>query len=76
MTIPIDEEELEREGRTAAAAGQDWRTNPFLRRDRMPMTTRESVGEWARKRDAWQRGYEGEIGSQEDAQVDGTGLLR
>ena len=46
-------------GAQAAAAGQPWHSNPYLRQDHAPRVTGESVCEWARKHDAWQRGFEG-----------------
>jgi hypothetical protein len=46
-------------GAQAAAAGLPWYSNPYLRQDHAPRATGESVCEWARKHDAWQRGFEG-----------------
>lgn len=64
MTIPalrrmLDESTLELEGARAAAAGWPWHSNPYLHRANMPPATGDSVTEWSRKHDAWQRGYEG-----------------
>jgi hypothetical protein len=50
---------LEREGAHAAAQGQSWRANPFLLQQNMPQATGESLGDWSRRHDAWQRGFEG-----------------
>ena len=61
----VDESILEREGATAAARGLSWQSNPYLRRDLMPASTGESLNRWARKHDAWQRGFEAYGGKQE-----------
>ena len=45
-------------GAQAAADGRPWHSNPYLRRDHTPPATGETVNEWARKHDAWQRGFE------------------
>ncbi|HET9646024.1 MAG TPA: CrpP-related protein [Burkholderiaceae bacterium] len=54
-----EESRLEREGALAAAAGLSWQANPYLKRESMPAATGEPFAEWARKHDAWLRGYEG-----------------
>ena len=56
---PFDESTLEREGARAAQAGRGWQSNPYLRRENMPQATGETLREWSRKHDAWQRGFEG-----------------
>lgn len=56
-------------GAQAAAAGQPWHSNPYLRQDHAPRVTGESVCEWARKHDAWQRGFEGYDGGGAFAQL-------
>lgn len=53
-----DEKTLEQEGARASQAGRSWRSNPYLLRVNMPQFTGEAVREWARKHDAWQRGFE------------------
>jgi hypothetical protein len=53
------ESALERESAQAAARGQHWRSNPFLLKDNMPQASGESLGDWPRRHDAWQRGFEG-----------------
>jgi hypothetical protein len=55
----FSESVLEREGARAAAQGQSWRSNPFLQAQNMPQATGESLGDWSRRHDAWQRGFEG-----------------
>ncbi|WKB55430.1 CrpP-related protein [Eleftheria terrae] len=59
MKPPFDESNLERDGARAAQADHSWRANPFLQRENMPGATGETLREWSRKHDAWQRGYEG-----------------
>lgn len=59
MAAPLDETALEREGARAANQGASWQSNPYLRRENMPEATGESVHDWSRKHDAWQRGFEG-----------------
>jgi hypothetical protein len=59
MKNPFDETTLEQEGARAAQAGRSWHTNPYLRRENMPQATGQTPREWARKHDAWQRGFEG-----------------
>lgn len=54
-----DEAGLEREGERAATTGRSWHSNPYLRKENMPGATGESLREWSRKHDAWQRGFEG-----------------
>ena len=54
----LSDEALEREGEFAAARGRSWQSNPYLRREQMPVATGESLSTWARKHDAWQRGFE------------------
>ena len=54
----LSDEALEREGEFAAARGRSWQSNPYLRREQMPLATGESLGAWARKHDAWQGGFE------------------
>jgi len=56
-------------GAQAAASGQPWHSNPYLRQDHTPRATGESVCEWARKHDAWQRGFEGDDGGCAFAQL-------
>ncbi|NML16479.1 CrpP-related protein [Azohydromonas caseinilytica] len=56
---PFGESALEREGARAAAHGADWRANPFLQRNNMPQASGESLADWSRRHDAWQRGFEG-----------------
>jgi hypothetical protein len=58
------ERQIERSGAEAAAQGLGWQANPYLRPENMPVATGESLAEWCRKHDAWQRGFEG--GSRED----------
>jgi hypothetical protein len=53
------ESALEREGALAAAHGQSWQSNPFLHKHNMPQAAGESLGDWSRRHDAWQRGFEG-----------------
>lgn len=60
MINDFDEAALEREGAGAAHAGQSWQSNPYLRRQNMPLATGETVQLWSRKHDAWQRGFEGQ----------------
>lgn len=63
MSLPLDSDgALATCGAQAAAAGQPWHSNPYLRRDHAPRATGESVNEWARKHDAWQRGFEAYVG--------------
>jgi len=66
----MTEASLEREGALAASRGRDWRSNPYLRREQMPMATGESLRTWARKHDAWQRGFERGTQSDEAAFAD------
>ncbi|AKJ31892.1 CrpP-related protein [Caldimonas brevitalea] len=66
MKAPFDESALEREGARAARGGHAWQSNPFLKRENMPAVTGESLREWSRKHDAWQRGFEG-YGRRSDA---------
>jgi len=54
----VEDSVLEREGALAASRGRSWQANPYLRRDLMPVATGESLHLWARKHDAWQRGFE------------------
>ena len=54
----LNEQALEREGEFAASRGHGWQSNPYLRREHMPAATGESLRAWARKHDAWQRGFE------------------
>lgn len=61
MKPPFDESDLERRGAAAAAAGHPWHSNPFLRPENMPAATGETLREWSRKHDAWQRGFEGAV---------------
>jgi hypothetical protein len=49
---------IESDGARAAAAGRDWRANPYLRRENMPAATGESLHDWSDRHDAWQRGFE------------------
>jgi len=49
---------LELEGIRAARSGLTWKANPYLHRDNMPAASGDSLKEWARKHDAWQRGFE------------------
>lgn len=58
MRDSLSERHLEREGEFAAARGRSWQSNPYLRREQMPVATGESLSAWARKHDAWQRGFE------------------
>lgn len=58
MTSTVDQAVLEREGASAAQAGRSWQSNPYLQRENMPMATGETLREWSRKHDAWQRGFE------------------
>jgi hypothetical protein len=53
------ESALERKGAQAAAHGQHWQSNPFLVEGNMPQASGESLGDWSRQHDAWQRGFEG-----------------
>lgn len=62
MKAPFDESELERDGERAAHADRPWHSNPFLERQNMPVATGETLREWSRKHDAWQRGFEGYYG--------------
>lgn len=55
----FSESKLECEGARAASQGQSWRTNPWLHAQNMPQATGESLGDWSRRHDAWQRGFEG-----------------
>jgi hypothetical protein len=59
MNNPFDEATLEQEGARAAQAGRPWQSNPYLRRENMPQATGQTLREWSRKHDAWQRGFEG-----------------
>lgn len=63
MSDVVDESTLEREGAYAASRGRTWQSNPYLRREQMPVATGESLGTWARKHDAWQRGFERATGA-------------
>jgi len=56
---PTEDAQLVREGERAAAAGLAWHSNPYLRKENMPAATGETLHEWSRKHDAWQRGFEG-----------------
>lgn len=54
----VDEHNIERDGERAAREHHPWYSNPFLQRENMPMATGETLREWSRKHDAWQRGFE------------------
>lgn len=59
--MPLSEEACwAEEGARAARRGLRWDANPFLRRENMPAATGDSPPQWARKHDAWQRGFDGE----------------
>jgi hypothetical protein len=59
MKNPFEESVLEQDGARAAQDGRSWQCNPYLRRENMPQATGETLQEWSRKHDAWQRGFEG-----------------
>lgn len=65
MKTSFDEPHVERDGERAARADRPWHSNPFLQRENMPVATGETLGEWARKHDAWRRGFEGCCGRAE-----------
>jgi hypothetical protein len=65
MKAPLDEPDLERDGERAARAARPWHSNPYLDRENMPGATGETLREWSRKHDAWQRGFEGYYGRPE-----------
>ena len=58
MKAAGDEPNLERAGERAARDHRPWHANPFLQRENMPIATGETLREWSRKHDAWQRGFE------------------
>jgi len=62
----------EREGVYAASRGRNWQSNPYLRREQMPVATGESLVAWVRKHDAWQRGFESVADSAGDGRRDGA----
>lgn len=57
---------IEQTGSAAAQENRSWQSNPYLRRENMPLQTRESLHEWSCKHDAWQFGFE------QDGQAEGT----
>ena len=50
--------ELERQGAKAAARGDHVLANPLVRLVNLPGSTGECPERWARRHEAWQRGYE------------------
>jgi hypothetical protein len=52
------ESQLMRDGARAAQRGSSWQANPYLSRENMPPATGDTLQEWSRKHDAWQRGFE------------------
>ena len=58
MKAAGDEPNLDRAGERAARDHRPWHANPFLQRENMPIATGETLREWSRKHDAWQRGQQ------------------
>lgn len=57
----LERAELERQGAKAAARGDDLLANPLVQRVNQPGLTGECPERWARRRDAWQVGYDWQL---------------
>lgn len=53
----MTDEELEKLGANARAQGRDYFDNPFYKTEATPKHSGDTIDEWQRKLNAWERGW-------------------